>query len=241
VLVASGHPACAACQQHLRRAERVAGQEVRTLECFAGLVDSAVPVRHAGRTIGFLHTGQVRLRQPGRRDFAGALARLRPAGTPAETRRLEEAYLRTRVLTEPQLASVLRLLAVFARHLGALSTRAVVPDARPRSPQIARAIAFIAEHQGEDLMLSAVAREVGMSAFYFCKMFKQATGLTYTDYLAHVRVEKVKQLLHERGQRVSAAAFAAGFQSLSQFNRVFRRVEGEAPTRFRMRVQQAAG
>jgi len=239
-LAASGHPAGAACPQHVRRVEAMAGQQVRTLECFAGLAESAVPVRHAGRLVGFLHTGQVRLRRPGRGAFTRALASLRPAGSAAQQARLQAAYARSRVLTASQYASVLRLVAVFARHLGALSARAVVPDARPRSPQMARAVAFIAEHQAEDLTLSTVARAVGMSAFYFCKMFKQATGLTYTDYLAHVRVEQVKLLLREHGHRVRDAAFVAGFQSLSQFNRVFRRVEGEPPSRFRARVQGPA-
>ena len=75
-----------------------------------------------------------------------------------------------------------------------------------------------------------------MSAFYFCKMFKKATGLTFTDYLARVRVEKVKNLLLNPHKRISEAAFEAGFQSLSQFNRVFRRIAGEAPTVYRERL-----
>jgi AraC-like DNA-binding protein len=83
-----------------------------------------------------------------------------------------------------------------------------------------------------------VARAVNMSAFYFCKMFKQATGLTFTDYLARIRVEKVKNLLLDPHKRVSEAAFAAGFQSLSQFNRVFRKVAGEAPSTYRDRVHR---
>ena len=76
-----------------------------------------------------------------------------------------------------------------------------------------------------------------MSAFYFCKSFRRSTGLTFTDYVARVRVEQAKQLLINPHQRVSEAAYAAGFQSLSQFNRVFRRVAGEPPTAYRARLQ----
>jgi AraC-like DNA-binding protein len=72
-----------------------------------------------------------------------------------------------------------------------------------------------------------------MSAFYFCKVFKAATGLTLTDYIARARIEKTKQMLLNPHTRISEAAFAAGFQSLSQFNRVFRRVTGESPTAHR--------
>ena len=53
------------------------------------------------------------------------------------------------------------------------------------------------------------------------------------DYVARTRVEKTKQMLLDPNVRISEAAFAAGFQSLSQFNRVFRRITGESPTHYR--------
>jgi len=82
---------------------------------------------------------------------------------------------------------------------------------------------------------------VNMSAFYFCKTFKKATGMTFTDYLARVRVEKVKNLLLNPNKRVSEAAYEAGFQSLSQFNRVFRRIGGESPSTYRDRLHGGGG
>ena len=239
-LLASGHPVGAACRQREAGTVEVAGLPVKTRECFAGLTDYLVPVRSGAQVIGVLHVGQFLRRRPDRRRFRQERERLTPAGTRAERERLEQAYFRARILGAAQAAAVLRLLAVFARHLAALSSQCVVPETRSDPPAIARARAFIAEHQHEDLTLSMVAQAVDMSAFYFCKMFKQATGLTYTDYLAHMRVERVKQMLREDGRAVSQAAFAAGFQSLSQFNRVFRRVAGEAPTVYRARVQRAA-
>ena len=81
-----------------------------------------------------------------------------------------------------------------------------------------------------------VAKAVNMSPYYFCKVFKKATGLTFVEYLSRVRIEKVKNLLLNPHTRVSEAAFEAGFQSLSQFNRVFRRVAGEAPSDYRERL-----
>src|SRR5687768_10505968 len=91
----------------------------------------------------------------------------------------------------------------------------------------------VAAHLDEDLSLEQVARAANTSPFYFCKIFKATTGLTFTDYIARARVEKTKDLLLNPNTRISEAAFAAGFQSLSQFNRVFRRVTGEAPTLYR--------
>jgi AraC-like DNA-binding protein len=54
-----------------------------------------------------------------------------------------------------------------------------------------------------------------------------------------VRVEKVRNLLLNPHKRVSEAAYEAGFQSLSQFNRVFRRIAGESPTTYRERLHGA--
>jgi len=76
-----------------------------------------------------------------------------------------------------------------------------------------------------------------LPTFYFCKMFKKATGLTFTDYLGRVRVEKAKNLLLNPDLRVSEIAYAVGFQSLTHFNRVFRELTGESPTNFREKVK----
>jgi AraC-like DNA-binding protein len=60
--------------------------------------------------------------------------------------------------------------------------------------------------------------------------------LPASSKLARVRVEKVKNLLLNPHKRVSEAAYEAGFQSLSQFNRVFRRIAGLSPTVYRERL-----
>jgi YesN/AraC family two-component response regulator len=72
-----------------------------------------------------------------------------------------------------------------------------------------------------------------VSTFYFCKVFKKGAGVTFTDYLGRVRVEKAKNLLLNRHLRISEIAYAVGFQSLTHFNRVFRKITGQAPTVFR--------
>jgi AraC-like DNA-binding protein len=116
----------------------------------------------------------------------------------------------------------------------------MVQGAAAEPPSIAKARVLIAERHADEISLSEVAQSVNMSAFYFCKSFKKATGMTFTDYLARVRVEKVKNLLLNPHKRVSEAAYEAGFQSLSQFNRVFRRVAGESPSVYRERLHGAA-
>ena len=235
-LLASTNQSCAACLQLQKKVEEQARFEPKTLKCFAGLCDSSVPVRVGENLIAFLQTGQILLHQPSKKEFAKTTRQLLKWGTEIDLKRLEEAYFQTRVLTKSQYESILRLLTIFAQHLSKLSNELIVKKTAAESPSVAKARSFIAEHQTDELSLTQVAAEVNMSAFYFCKMFKKSTGLTFTDYLARVRVEKVKNLLLNPHRRVSEAAYEAGFQSLSQFNRVFRRIAGESPSVYRERL-----
>jgi AraC-like DNA-binding protein/ligand-binding sensor protein len=232
-LMAGTNQSCAACLQLQRKVEEEARLEPKTLKCFAGLCDSAVPVRVGENLVAFLQTGQILLHQPNKREFKKVARDLINWGVTADLKRLEEAYFQTRVLDKKQYDAVLRLLTIFAKHLSSLSNELMVSAQQAESPMISRAKVFIMEHQHEEMSLRQVAGSVNTSAFYFCKMFKKATGLTFTDYLARVRVEKVKNLLLNPHKRISEAAYEAGFQSLSQFNRVFRKVAGEAPTVWR--------
>ena len=237
-LMAQSNQSCAACLQLQRKVEVQAKLEPKTLKCFAGLCDSAVPVRVGENLIAFLQTGQVLLHQPNRQEFSHTTRQLLKWGVDADLKRLEEAYFQTRVLDKKQYGAVLQLLTVFAKHLSSLSNQLMVSAKQVESPLVSRAKLYIAEHQDEDVSLGQVATAVNTSAFYFCKMFKQATGLTFTEYLARLRVEKVKNLLLNPHKRISEAAFEAGFQSLSQFNRVFRKITGEAPTVWRDKLQR---
>ncbi len=78
-----------------------------------------------------------------------------------------------------------------------------------------------------------MAGAVNTSTFYFCKMFKKATGITFTDYLSRVRIEKAKNLLLNPNMRISEIAYAVGFQSLTHFNRMFHKLAGRSPTEYR--------
>jgi len=239
-LMARSNQSCAACLQMQAKVEREAHLEPKTLKSFAGLCDSAVPVRVGDNLVAFLQTGQILLDTPTKRCFSGVAKSILKYGTDIDLKAAEEAWFQSRVVNRHQYESVLRLLAIFAQHLSSLSNQLMVQEETAESPAIQRARVYIVQNHAEELSLDDVAKAVNMSAFYFCKMFKKATGLTFTDYLARVRVEKVKNLLLNPHKRVSEAAFEAGFQSLSQFNRVFRKIAGQAPTAYRERLHANA-
>ena len=240
-LIAGSNHSCAACLQLHQKVEDLAHEAPKTLKCFAGLSDSAVPVRVGEHLIAFLQTGQVLLHEPNKKEFEHIAALLTKWEAQLDAAQLEKAYFQTRVVTRKQYDSILRLLSIFAQHLSALCNQLVVQGASAESPAIAKARAYIAERHSEEISLTMVAQYVNMSAFYFCKTFKKSTGMTFTDYLARLRVEKVKGILMNPHVRVSEAAYEVGFQSLSQFNRVFRRIAGESPSLYRDRLHGSSG
>jgi AraC-like DNA-binding protein/ligand-binding sensor protein len=238
-LMAGTNHTCSACLQMQKKVEESSGLETQTLKCFAGLCDSAVPVRVGENLVAFLQTGQILLHEPSQAALTKLTRTLLKYGVETDLKKYEEAFYQSRVVSQKQYKSILRLLSIFAQHLSTLSNQLAVSEESREAPAISRARAFITEHHAEELSLTHVARAVNMSAFYFCKSFRKATGLTFTDYVARVRVEKVKNLLLNPNKRVSEAAYEAGFQSLSQFNRVFRRIAGEPPSAYRDRLHES--
>jgi AraC-like DNA-binding protein len=105
------------------------------------------------------------------------------------------------------------------------------------SGRIWKARNFIDEHAGEELSLARVAKAAETSANYLSEKFKEAVGINFVRYVARARYEKAAALLREGDLRVSEIAFAAGFQSLSLFNRVFKKFSGKSPTEYRARAR----
>ena len=229
-LMAEKSRSCATClQAHQTLAER-STEHACTMTCPAGLSDSAVPVHLGDRLIGFLQTGQVFRKKPSETQFERMAKLLADWGLQVDQGSLRQAYFRTRVLPPRQHEAMVKMLSIFAQHLSLISNQIVVRQENSEPAVITRAKDYIREHQGEDLSLGQVARAVNTSSFYFCKLFRKITGLNFTDYVSRVRIEKAKNLLLNPNLRVSEIAFEVGFQSLTHFNRVFKRIIGQSPT-----------
>lgn len=225
--------ACSACLQVQETLSQTATMEPQTVTCAVGMCDTAVPVRLGERLIGFLQTGQVFRKKPTPSQFERTAHLAEEWGVEIERSKLQEAYFETKVMSTKQHDSVVKLLSIFAQHLSMLSNQVVVQQENAEPPVIIRAKEYIHEHQTEELSLGQVAKAVNTSTFYFCKMFKKVTGINFTDYLSRVRIEKSKNLLLNPNLRVSEIAFEVGFQSLTHFNRVFKKILGQSPTEYR--------
>ena len=99
--------------------------------------------------------------------------------------------------------------------------------------QLRRACDFINANLAGDPSISQVADACGLSASYFVRAFKQATGVPPHRWLTKQRVERAKELLQDPGQELSDIAQLCGFTDQSHFTRVFSRSEGYSPGRWR--------
>jgi len=99
--------------------------------------------------------------------------------------------------------------------------------------EIWKARKFIEQRSGEKLSLKKVAKAVNISPNHLSEKFKQVTGANFVEYVARTRFNNACDLLRNPNLRISEIAFAAGFQSLSQFNRVFKGFARKSPSRYR--------
>jgi AraC-like DNA-binding protein len=235
-LISAKSRSCAACLQTQERLCQKAGSGVRSVICPAGLCETAVPVRLSDRLVGFLQVGQMFRKKPTESQFKKVTKLSEKLGLGVSRETLRKAYFSGKVISQKEHDSVVKLLTIFAQHLAMLSNQVFIQQENSEPPVITKARAYIHEHQTEEIKLGQVAKAVNMSSYYFCKSFKKVIGINFTDYVARVRIEKSKNLLLNPNLRISEIAFEVGFQSLTHFNRVFKKILGQSPTDYRAQL-----
>lgn len=100
--------------------------------------------------------------------------------------------------------------------------------------RIKRLYQFIDENYQRKIDLQEVADMSNLSEAAFCRYFKKMTRVTFTEFLNHYRVNQAKNLLL-LDKNVTETCFDCGFESMSYFNRTFKKLTGENPLAFKKR------
>lgn len=89
-------------------------------------------------------------------------------------------------------------------------------------------------HFKEDIKLEEIAAVSGMNKSAFCRYFKKSTGKTFINFLNETRINYSCKLLQESSPKksISAACYESGFNSLSYYNRAFKKVMRVSPTQY---------
>ena len=98
---------------------------------------------------------------------------------------------------------------------------------------IHKAVQYVRKNYSKKISLEDVATSVYLSPSYFSKVFKQEMGCNFNTYLNTVRIEKSKELLLNGSLRLVDIAYAVGFEDQSYFTKVFKKLTGVAPCKFK--------
>lgn len=101
------------------------------------------------------------------------------------------------------------------------------------SKPIRSARKYIDEHYMEQISLDELAEMVHLSSSYLSTVFKEETGLGFSDYLINCRISAAKELLRKTDMRLPEIAEAIGYKDPKHFGKLFKKVAGIKPTDFR--------
>ena len=122
-------------------------------------------------------------------------------------------------------------LADGTRELASSSFAKVNVDSESR--RILKVKDYISKHYTEEIRLADLADLVGMSTTSFSRFFKLRSGKTLSDYVVEMRLGVASRQLVDTTNSVSEICYDCGFNTLSNFNRLFRKYKGCSPTEFR--------
>jgi AraC-like DNA-binding protein len=234
-MMAESSANCAAYLQFQEKLEQAAMEKTATKICAYGLCETAVPVRLGSNTIGFLKTGQVMRLAPTEELFQRAAAEAERRGAKLnETAR--GAFFETPVVSKRKFDAVSKLLEIFSGHLSMIVNQLSLQAKIDEPLLVVRTRLYIQEHYQEDISLGVVSTVVHTNRFSLCKAFHKFTGLTFTEYINRTRIEEAKRLFLNPNFNISEIGFGAGFQSLTHFNRMFKKFMGESPSKYRHKL-----
>lgn len=110
--------------------------------------------------------------------------------------------------------------------------------ATSKSRRIEKVCNYIETNYQEPIKLLDVANLVNMSESAFSHFFKKKTGCSFIDYLNSVRIGKASQMLIDTTHSINEICYSCGFNNLSNFIRIFKKIKGPTPSEYRSKLQQ---
>ncbi len=125
------------------------------------------------------------------------------------------------------------LAAILVRYDGIARRTAQVYKGGLAPYRMKRVTEFIHSHIEQEITLSELARDVGLSPSHFCSLFHKTSGKTPHQFVLHCRIQHAKTLLAKPSHSILDVALASGFRTHQHFSRIFRRQVGIPPSTYR--------
>lgn len=94
-------------------------------------------------------------------------------------------------------------------------------------------ISEIREHYMEDISLTSLSAKYNISMGHLSKMIKESLSVNFSDYIASLRIQRAKELLRDDRLSIQEIAEIVGYNDYFYFTKVFKRVEGISPSKYR--------
>lgn len=119
----------------------------------------------------------------------------------------------------------------YALSVGIFSEQAV--EGKRHTEQLKRVIGYIEQNYKEDIPLSALAREAGLSPKYLCRLFSQLTGKSPIEYINEYRIDRACMLLSDTDLPILDVGLSCGFNDQSYFIKTFKKHKNTTPGAYR--------
>ena len=152
---------------------------------------------------------------------------------------IDRAYTRKDLCYEMEITStLLQIGSILLRHC--LVSEEKLPESRRRKnlKSIQDAVHYIEKHYATDLTLETIAQQVHLSQVYFSQKFKQATGVTYHDYLVNCRVKNSLKDIRNTDLTITEIAYKNGFPNVKSFIAYFKKEYNTTPQKYRRTIEE---
>lgn len=95
--------------------------------------------------------------------------------------------------------------------------------------RVSKLIDWLEDSLTEPITLTQLSSKAGLNEKYFCRVFKEVTGKTFSDYLSGLRIDHACRLLLHENRSVTEAALHSGFSDISYFSKVFKKYKKCSP------------
>lgn len=98
---------------------------------------------------------------------------------------------------------------------------------------VKKSIIYIKDNYNEDIYLSKVAENIGVSSAYLSRVFSQEVGMSITNYINNFRIDKAKELIENTNLKFYEIGEKIGFSSSISFSTIFKKITGVTPGEYR--------
>ncbi|MCM3782266.1 AraC family transcriptional regulator [Neobacillus mesonae] len=131
-------------------------------------------------------------------------------------------------------SSLLQLMVQITREIEQASDHeSEAKWSRSKRAEMSKIIDYVNQHITEPLTIERLAAEAGLSLRHCIRLFQQQTGMGFSEYLQHKRIELASELLLETDQKIVNIAKITGYRDIAHFRQVFRKIMGTTPNQHR--------